>query len=191
MRLKLLEHVGRKNRKQLVFGVIHVTLPLFQAGARSRLSGTGGQFMASDAHYVSLRLSFSQRHICSRCIAKLEMRRGTYRRSRWQKGSIAQKEIWTRGLCRRIGRAPLRDLPDVKLFPGDLIDDMHKTFEAVCARLRLAPQSDKVTALVVTKIVELAKAGRKGDDLTAETLRFFEAYKSESRGGQSVTAARL
>ena len=75
----------------------------------------------------------------------------------------------------------MRDLPDFKPFSSDLIGDMHKAFEAVCVELRLAPQSDKATALVVTKIVELAKAGRKGDDLTAETLRFFEASKPESR----------
>jgi hypothetical protein len=65
----------------------------------------------------------------------------------------------------------MRDLPDVKIFPSGLIDDMHKAFETVCAKLRLAPQSDKATALVVTKI-ELAKAGRRGDDLAIETLQF-------------------
>jgi hypothetical protein len=69
----------------------------------------------------------------------------------------------------------MRDLPNVKVFPSALIDDMHKTFEAVCAKLRLAPQADKATALVVTKIVELANAGRRGDDLTVEALRFFQA----------------
>jgi hypothetical protein len=37
----------------------------------------------------------------------------------------------------------MRDLPGVKLFPSHLIDDMHKAFEAVCAKLHLAPQSDK------------------------------------------------
>jgi hypothetical protein len=58
----------------------------------------------------------------------------------------------------------MRDLADFKPFSSDLIGDMHKAFEAVCAKLRLAPQSDKATALVVTKIVELAKAGRRGDD---------------------------
>jgi hypothetical protein len=52
---------------------------------------------------------------------------------------------------------------------------MHKTFDAVCAKLGLAPQADKATALVVTKIVELAKAGRRGDDLTVETFRFLNA----------------
>jgi hypothetical protein len=31
----------------------------------------------------------------------------------------------------------------------------------------------------VTKIVELAKAGRKGDDLAAETLCFFDACEPE------------
>ena len=27
----------------------------------------------------------------------------------------------------------MRDLPHVKVFPSPLIDDMHKSFEAVCA----------------------------------------------------------
>jgi hypothetical protein len=85
----------------------------------------------------------------------------------------------------------MRDLPAVKVFPSGLIDDMHRAFDAVCAKLRLAPQSDKATALVVTKIVELAKAGRRGDDLTAETLRFFQPSKPESRGDQSHPAATL
>jgi hypothetical protein len=86
------------------------------------------------------------------------------------------------------------NLPQIKLFPSSLIDDMHRTFEAVCAKLGLAPQSDKATALVIAKIVELAQTGHKGDDLTAETLRFFLASEPERRGGQprpaaSVTAA--
>jgi hypothetical protein len=68
----------------------------------------------------------------------------------------------------------MRDLPDLKLFSGALIDDMHTAFEAVCAKLRLTPKSDKATALVITKIVDLAKAGRRGNDLTDEALRFFE-----------------
>jgi hypothetical protein len=76
----------------------------------------------------------------------------------------------------------MRDLPDVKVFPNALVDDMHRAFEAVCAKLRLAPQSDKATALVVTKIVELAKAGRRGADLTSEALRFFDACEPERRG---------
>jgi hypothetical protein len=71
------------------------------------------------------------------------------------------------------GGEPMRDLPDVKLFPSGLNDDMHKAFEAVCAKLRLTPQSDKATALVVTRIVELAKAGRRGNDL--RTLRTIAA----------------
>jgi hypothetical protein len=78
---------------------------------------------------------------------------------------------------------PMRDLPDVKIFPSGLIDDMHQTFDAVCARLRLAPQSDKATALVVTKIVELAKAGHRGDDLTVATLKLFDACEPERRSG--------
>jgi hypothetical protein len=69
----------------------------------------------------------------------------------------------------------MRALPDMKLFSTDLIDDMHLTFEAVCSKLGLAPTSDKATALVVTKIVELAKAGRRGEELTKEALRFFNS----------------
>jgi hypothetical protein len=79
----------------------------------------------------------------------------------------------------------MRDLPHFKVFPSPVIDDMHKSFEAVCAKLDLAPQADKATALVVTKIVELANAGRKGDDLTVETLRFFKAVETRRRPGVS------
>jgi hypothetical protein len=68
----------------------------------------------------------------------------------------------------------MRHLPDFEPFPNHLIDDMHKAFDVVCAKLRLTPQPDKATALVITKIVDLAKTGRRGDDLTDETLRFFE-----------------
>jgi hypothetical protein len=75
----------------------------------------------------------------------------------------------------------MRALPEAKLFSTHLIDDMHAAFEVVCSRLGLAPTSDKATELVVTKIVELAKAGRKGDDLTAEALRFFDACEPEHR----------
>jgi hypothetical protein len=78
--------------------------------------------------------------------------------------------------ARRISCAAL---PEAKLFSTHLIDDMHAAFEVVCSRLGLAPTSDKATELVVTKIVELAKAGRKGDDLTAEALRFFDACEPE------------
>jgi hypothetical protein len=77
----------------------------------------------------------------------------------------------------------MRDLPGVKLFPSHLIDDMHKAFEVVCAKLRLAPQSDKATALVVTKIVDLAKAGRRGDDLIEQTLLAFKGNEAERRTG--------
>ena len=59
-------------------------------------------------------------------------------------------------------------------FRPPLIDDMHKAFDAVCAKLRLAPTADKATELVARKVVELAKAGRRGDDLTDETLRFLD-----------------
>jgi hypothetical protein len=75
----------------------------------------------------------------------------------------------------------MHGLRNVNLFPSALIDNMRKSFEVVCAKLELAPQTDKATALVVTKIVELANAGRRGDDLTAETLRYFEAREPENR----------
>jgi hypothetical protein len=77
----------------------------------------------------------------------------------------------------------VRDLPEFKLFSSDLIGDMHKAFEAVCAKLGLAPQSDKATALVVTKIVELVKAGRRGDDLIEQTLLAFKGNEAERRAG--------
>jgi hypothetical protein len=73
----------------------------------------------------------------------------------------------------------MRDLPDFKVFPSPLIYDMHKSFDAVCAKVGLAPD-DRATALIVTKIVELANAGRRGDDLTVETLRFFEPVSLSS-----------
>jgi hypothetical protein len=77
----------------------------------------------------------------------------------------------------------MRELPDFKPFSTDLIGDMHKAFEAVCAKLRLAPQSDKATALVITKIVDLAKAGRRGDDLIEQTLLAFKGNEAERRAG--------
>jgi hypothetical protein len=55
-------------------------------------------------------------------------------------------------------------MPDVKIFSGDLTDDMRKALEAVCAKLRLAPKTDKATGIVAARIVELAKAGRRGDE---------------------------
>jgi hypothetical protein len=68
---------------------------------------------------------------------------------------------------------------EAKLFSADLIDDMHRTFDEVCRKLGLAPKPDKATELVVTKIVELAKVGHRGEALVAETLRFFEAYEDQ------------
>jgi hypothetical protein len=56
--------------------------------------------------------------------------------------------------------------------------DMHNAFDKVCAKLRLAPTADKATELVATKIVELAKTGRRGDDLADQALRFFDAPKA-------------
>jgi hypothetical protein len=85
----------------------------------------------------------------------------------------------------------MRDLPDFKVLPSGLIDDMHKAFETVCAKLRLAPKADKATALVITKIVELAKAGRRGDDLAVETLRFFDAYEPERVGDKHRPAPSI
>jgi hypothetical protein len=84
----------------------------------------------------------------------------------------------------------MRDLHGVKLFPGDLIDDMHKAFEAVCARLSLPLKTDKATEVVAAKIVELAKAGRRGDDLTEQALRSFEACEPEYRAGQHSPATK-
>jgi hypothetical protein len=77
----------------------------------------------------------------------------------------------------------MRHLPGVKLLSSDLIDDMHKVYEAVCAGLRLQP-TDKATEMVAAKIVQLAKAGRRGDDLTAEALRSFEGFEPEDRAGR-------
>ena len=68
----------------------------------------------------------------------------------------------------------MRDLPDFKVFPRPLIYEMHKSFDAVCAKIGLAPD-DRATALIVTKIVELANAGRRGDDLTVEDLTVFRS----------------
>jgi hypothetical protein len=74
----------------------------------------------------------------------------------------------------------MRDLPDVRVFPSGLIDDMHRAFDAVSSTLRLW-QSDKATALVVTKIVDLAKAGRRGDELIEQTLLAFTGGQAEER----------
>jgi hypothetical protein len=85
----------------------------------------------------------------------------------------------------------MRDLPDFRPFSTDLIGDMHKAFEAVCAKLRLTPQSDKATALVITKIVDLAKAGRRGDDLIEQALLAFKGNETERRaavGGKIASA---
>lgn len=72
----------------------------------------------------------------------------------------------------------MRHLPGIKTFPTYLIDDMRNAFDAVCAKLRLAPTADPATEFVATKIVELAKAGRRGDDLTDQTLRFFDTTEA-------------
>jgi hypothetical protein len=74
----------------------------------------------------------------------------------------------------------MRQVPGVVTFPTYLIDDMHAAFDAVCVKLRLAPTTDKATEFVATKIVELAKAGARGDDLTVQTLRFFEGVQPDT-----------
>jgi hypothetical protein len=74
-----------------------------------------------------------------------------------------------------------------KLFSSNLIDDMHTAFEAVCRKLGLAATHDKATELVATKIVELAKAGLRGEELTDEVLRFFGG--SMSARNQRPTAS--
>jgi hypothetical protein len=67
----------------------------------------------------------------------------------------------------------MRAFTEAKLFSTSLVDDMHTAFETVCSKLGLTPASDKATEVVATKIVELAKAGRRGEELTDEVLRFF------------------
>jgi hypothetical protein len=86
--------------------------------------------------------------------------------------------------------SPMSHLPGVKLFANDLIDDMHKAFEAVCGRLRLPPRTDKATEMVAAKIVELAKAGQRGDDLAADALRSFEGFEPEDRAGRHPSAPK-
>jgi hypothetical protein len=82
----------------------------------------------------------------------------------------------------------MRHLPDFEPFPSHLIDDMHKAFEVVCARLRLTPQSDKATALVVTKIVELAKVGSRGDGLIEQTLVAFQGNEPAPRSREPLAS---
>jgi hypothetical protein len=73
----------------------------------------------------------------------------------------------------------MRDLPGSEIFSTSLIDDMHRTFDVVCAKFCLSATADKATELVATKIVELARAGGRGNELTAKTLQFFEAQQPE------------
>jgi hypothetical protein len=82
----------------------------------------------------------------------------------------------------------MRALLEEKLFSASLIDDMHTAFETVCSKLGLTSASDEATELVATKIVELAKAGRRGAELADETLRFFAAREPEYRDDQSCSA---
>ena len=77
----------------------------------------------------------------------------------------------------------MRAFTEAKLFSTSLIDDMHTAFETVCAKLGLASASDKATELVATKIVELANAGRRGNELADEVLRFFGGSMSARNRG--------
>jgi hypothetical protein len=69
----------------------------------------------------------------------------------------------------------MHGLRGVKLFEPGLIGDMHATYYAACRKLGLSSTSDKATSFVVTKVIELAKTGLTSDELTAQTLRFFDA----------------
>jgi hypothetical protein len=51
-------------------------------------------------------------------------------------------------------------------FTSNQIDTIHAAYERTCAALQLSSTSDRLTELVVTKIIELAKAG----ELDAERL---------------------
>jgi hypothetical protein len=68
----------------------------------------------------------------------------------------------------------MHGLRGVELLEPVLIGDMHKAYNVACAELGLSLTCDKATTLVATKVVELAKAGARSDELTAQTLRFFE-----------------
>jgi hypothetical protein len=80
----------------------------------------------------------------------------------------------------------MRDLPGFEVFPSDLIDDMHKAFEAVCATLRLAPQADKAVnrrpSLGLTNVSEdiafevLDRAFEADETLTDGTKRFIDRH---------------
>ena len=73
----------------------------------------------------------------------------------------------------------MREFPDDQLAPYSLSEDMRRAFEAVCTNRRLARKTDRATDLIASKIVELAKAGRRGDDLREKALHFFEAPRPE------------
>jgi hypothetical protein len=68
----------------------------------------------------------------------------------------------------------MHGLRGVTLFELSLIEDMRVTYNATCKELGLSTKSDKATMLVLSKVVELAKAGLRSEELTAQTLRFFE-----------------
>jgi hypothetical protein len=72
----------------------------------------------------------------------------------------------------------MRPVPGAETFESDVIKDMHMAFDAACAKLGLAPTVDNATELVATKVVELAKAGFRGDNLTAAAITFFESGSS-------------
>jgi hypothetical protein len=80
----------------------------------------------------------------------------------------------------------------LSVFASNPIHDMHKASEAVCAKLRLSAKSDKATALVATEIVELAKAGRKGDEIITRPCDLSKIMypRPERLGGTGGDAGR-
>ena len=76
----------------------------------------------------------------------------------------------------------------------EVMDAMHRAFNAACAKLTSAGTSEHLTGRVALKVLELGRAGiRDADDLTAQTLAFFEPARSPFvplRGRLSLAAAR-
>jgi hypothetical protein len=75
----------------------------------------------------------------------------------------------------------MHGLRGVELFEPVLIGDMHKAYNVACEELGLSSTCDKATTLVATKVVDLAKAGARSDELTAQTLRFFEKPRAAEK----------
>ena len=75
-----------------------------------------------------------------------------------------------------------------------VMDAMHRAFNEACAKLPPATTSEHLTRRVALKVLELGRAGiRDADDLTAQTLAFFEPARSPFvplRGRLSLAAAQ-